>query len=446
MSKRIRYSLTLMSICILGVILTQGYWLYKDYSYYRGQPLFSADYNFYSKVPMSLTRGTLIPRTPALPEIIAYSTTGEVTNMSPVVKVQPRMYLKETPWRPVTPTGETIKAGELVPSALQMRATLTNADTMIPASNYLSPSVTAKIPPGTKKVAQNLTSVPAFTINDEMYKTIPYEAPVTYILQKMKWQFGASILLVLFTISCFIYMLITIFIQRKLSVNKNDFINNMTHELKTPLATVSVAIEAMRTFGALEDKNKTSRYLDVSKKELDHLSKMIEMIMQLSVYESHKMELVLKKHQVNLLIDSVVEKYTLTKGKEVSINVVHPSSPSTVDLHIDAIHIGNAIRNLIDNSIKYSNPGVLITISSSIKNDHWLLSVEDNGFGIAKKHQKDIFERFYRITDAEKPIVKGFGLGLSYVKQVIELHGGSVSVQSQEGKGTEFIISIPVIL
>lgn len=497
MSKRIRYSLALMSVCILGLVLTQGFWLYKDYSYYRGQPLFSSDFNFYQRtVPrlMPVYKGKMTPGIKAtnmaeLPSIIAYpmartlpasGVTGrgddlravpsvprqgisisrvegdsnaiQIAQMQPVYNTE---YIPATGLQPeemgnfipapvVAVTDRIYPVEEAVPTVALQSVPQVPAfgPSMIPQSNT---TTMAPLAAGTLSNAITVKAVPsvsALAISPRLYKTIPYKAPITYVLQKMKWQFGGSILLILCTISGFIYMLVTIFMQRKLSMSKNDFINNMTHELKTPLATVSVAIEAMRNFGALDDKKKTNLYLDISKKELDHLSKTIEMIMQLSIYETYKMELIRKPHPATEIISGVVEKYNLSHQDQVTIHILHPDEPITAN--VDATHIGNAIGNLVSNSIKYSDPPTVINITSTQINNCWVLAVQDNGFGIAVKYQKDVFERFFRITDSSKPLVKGFGLGLSYVKQVVELHGGTITLQSQYGKGSTFTISIPL--
>lgn len=389
MSKRIRYSLGLMTICILGIILTQGFWLYKDYRYYRGQPLFSTDYNFFyrtSEYAATLAKDK-IQVIPALPVLIAYPADGKSSS------------------------------GQLMPTSPLIHAKRMNTESRAPL------------------LITNLPSSP-------VYKTMPFEAPLSHVLKKMKWQFGGSIMLILFTSSCFIYIIVTILMQNKLSVAKNDFIHIMTHELKTPLSTVSVAIEAMNNFGALENRDKTKRYLDVSKKELEHLSKMIEMIMQLSIYESYEMVLNKSIIHIETLIENVVAKYGLSA--QVQITVHHHNQ--FIKLLADKTHLSNVIQNLIDNSIKYTTAPVIIDIETRIDQNNCVISVKDNGPGIPKKYQKSVFEKFFRIPKPEKPAVKGFGLGLSYVKQVIELHQGNINLSSEEKLGCLFTIHIPLNL
>jgi signal transduction histidine kinase len=394
MVQRIKYIQYLMIFCILGVILTQGYWLYKDYNYYRGQPLFSSDYDFFFKTsgtapgpPRIMHQHFSTPPPPGLPTIVAYP--SKQTAIAVPAPKGGRMIIK----------GE---AGRMSISA------------------------------GTMMIGPSTASV---------YKAVNYKAPLSYVLQKMQLQFGVSILLILFTTTCFIFMSVTIFKQRKLSLAKSDFINNMTHELKTPLATVSVAVEAMRNFGAWDDQHKARLYLNISRNELDHLSKLIELILQQSIFESHKMEISAEYTHVNGMIRKVIQNYALSNEQ---VDIVQNYADHIPLVPVDPVHMSNVLRNLIDNAIKYSNAQKKISISSRFKNNSWVLTVRDNGIGIPKMYHKDIFERFFRVPRGEVNPVKGFGLGLSYIKQVVGLHNGTIALQSSENEGSIFTISIPV--
>lgn len=421
-----------MTICILGVILTQGLWLYKDYTYYSGQPLFSTDFDVF--LPMHSLRAQ-----PAdAKSIIAYSTTAEGAPVAFGRTTRPVETLENIQQGTVTPRLSAIVA---YPATLDIEAVPAKFNgknrvvTLSPgvAATALSPA-DLKLRSTTKnyKITESGTA--------QVYRAVPYKAPILHVLQKMKWQFGASILLILFTTSCFIYMLVTIFMQRKLSVVKNDMINNMTHELKTPLSTVSVAIEAMRNYEILEDRDKTNLYLNVSKNELDHLSRLIEMILELSVFEHHKMILFRELIDVNLLIRSIVKKYALAE-EPADIHLYLDEVP---EIMADPVHFGNTIRNLIDNAIKYSLIRPQVVIRSRITKKNWVLTVSDNGIGIPEAYQKSVFDQFFRVPDKRLLRVKGFGLGLSYVKQVVDQHSGTISLFSNEKSGSIFTISIPV--
>ncbi|MBE9602090.1 sensor histidine kinase KdpD [Pedobacter sp. MC2016-24] len=414
MLHRIKYIQYLMIFCILGVILTQGYWLYKDYNYYSGQPLFSADYSFFQRVQTVST----------IPASDLQIVKGNPANAAGF-----------------TPMGKLINAGIQVHAVPASRMPPDSvASTSLP-SIVAYPSTTAQTLPAGVTPRLNAVSmgIPAMA-STSLYKPVLYKAPLSYVLQKMKLQFGVSILLILFTTTCFIFMSITIFRQSKLSVAKNNFINNMTHELKTPLATVSVAVEAMRNFGAWDDQRKAQLYLNISKNEIDHLSKLIELILQQSIFESHKMELSIKFTDVNRILKDVTDNYALS-NKQVQIFVTCAADIPLIP--VDAVHMSNVFRNLIDNAIKYSSEEKIIRINSEFQNQHWKLSVSDNGIGIPKIYQKDVFERFFRVPNGDVNPIKGFGLGLSYIKQVVSLHNGSISLQSIEHYGSVFTISIP---
>ncbi|MGA0556731.1 sensor histidine kinase [Larkinella sp. VNQ87] len=268
-----------------------------------------------------------------------------------------------------------------------------------------------------------------------------FDSPMGYILGKMSWLLAGSTLLLALTTWCFVYMLSTILKQKKLSEIKNDFINNMTHELKTPIATVSAAVEAMQHFGALNDPQKTQTYLGISKNELQRLSDLVEKVLNMAVDEKKELELNREWLTPADLIQEVVGNHQLKTPKPVSIQVETESEDRPVQA--DRFHLGNAINNLIDNAIKYSKESVEIRISSRTDGQGWRLSVQDNGNGIPKAYHEAIFDRFFRVPTGNLHPVKGFGLGLSYVRQVVEKHGGRIDVSSEPGRGSEFIIWIP---
>lgn len=461
MNNRIKYIFGFITVSILGLILTQFFWLYKDYKYYSSQPLFSTQYEFFMPamtamelvVPDSLQSVTTLPadakktddRSQVAQSIIAYPARviPRMATTRMVRKDAPRVAVRGVP---------ATRVSELVTASRWARTSPTNLPGVAPTEDItVSPVTAARIsasrikdtpisglavttlPANITRTVNATSSVPA-----ELYSAIPYKAPSSYIIDKMKWQFGGSMLLIIITSSCLIYMLITIYTQRKISLMKNDFINNMTHELKTPLATVAVAVEAMRNYGALEDSDKTQLYLNISKNEIDHLSKLIEMILQQSVFDTDKMHLEKKHTNINQLLEQLIESYQLSYN---DIELIFHYDPHTPNLFLDPVHLLNAVRNLIDNAIKYSLDNKKIIIASTYEKGVWLLHVTDRGIGIPKAFQKDIFERFFRVPGKQTTTIKGFGLGLSYVKQVVELHKGIITVQSNE-QGSTFTITI----
>ncbi len=295
--------------------------------------------------------------------------------------------------------------------------------------------------PNDKPNVMNKLVVPINPIRN-LFAQVTFETPMFYLLRRMGWLLSGSVLLVLLTTGSFLFMLSTILRQKKLSEVKNDFINNMTHELKTPIATVTAAIEAMQHFGALDDPKKTQTYLAISQNNLQRLSDLVEKVLNLAVEE--KKELVLNPEWVkpSELINQSIGNYHLKADKSVGFEIAVENADEPV--LIDRFHMTNVLNNLIENAIKYSGESVNIRIASQQQEHVWRLSVRDNGIGIPKAYQGAIFDRFFRVPTGNLHPVKGFGLGLSYVRQVVEKHGGLAEVISEPGKGSEFTLLIPM--
>lgn len=271
-----------------------------------------------------------------------------------------------------------------------------------------------------------------------LFAQVTFETPTFYLLRRMGWLLGGSVFLVLLTTGSFLFMLSTILRQKKLSEVKNDFINNMTHELKTPIATVTAAVEAMQHFGALDDPKKTQTYLTISHNNLQRLSDLVEKVLNLAVEE--KRELVLNPEPIilNDVVADLVTSHQVKAPKPITFQVAIPTDTRVT---VDRIHFENALNNLIDNAIKYSRERVTVQLTFLRTVTGWQLSVADDGIGIARTYQSAIFDRFFRVPTGNLHPVKGFGLGLAYVRQVVERHGGRVSLRSEPGKGSEFLLT-----
>jgi signal transduction histidine kinase len=222
---------------------------------------------------------------------------------------------------------------------------------------------------------------------------------------------------------------------------KDDFINNMTHELKTPIAIISAAVEGMQNFNALEDKDKTQRYLETSRKELIRLNDLVTKVLHMASYDKKDIQLLKEKIDLKELIQEVILSFKNHSDKK--LNISYQNSSDLKYIEADPIHIRNAISNLIDNAIKYSEDPVDISVNSFEDGKYLKILISDNGIGIPSSHLSQIFEKFHRVPTGNLHNVKGTGLGLSYVKYVIEMHGGTISVKSELNKGSEFIISLP---
>ncbi|MDQ2769369.1 MAG: HAMP domain-containing histidine kinase [Bacteroidota bacterium] len=266
-----------------------------------------------------------------------------------------------------------------------------------------------------------------------------FQRPTFFVLRRMSGLLAGSVVLLVLTTACFWLMLSTILRQKKLSEVKNDFINNMTHELKTPLATVSAAVEALQNFGVLHDAAKTQTYLAISRTELQRLSDLVEKVLHIAVDERQPLALTPETVQPAALVAEIVARHQLQAAKPVQFDVQVDAAP----VQLDRLHLGNVLNNLIDNAIKYSREAVTITIRGRQEATGWHLSVADNGPGIAPGYQEVIFDQFFRVPTGNLHPVKGFGLGLYYARQVVERHGGRLAVRSGPGRGSEFALWIP---
>jgi two-component system phosphate regulon sensor histidine kinase PhoR len=233
--------------------------------------------------------------------------------------------------------------------------------------------------------------------------------------------------------------------QKKLSEIKNDFINNMTHEFKTPLATISLAVDALRNEKVTGDRQKSEYFSAIIKEENKRMNKQVETILQASLLDRQEQQLNLRPLHAHELIRNAMENFHLQlEGKggmaEMQLNAANDL------LDADEVHFTNVVSNLIDNAVKYSkdNSNLLIRISTQSTGRNLVIRIEDNGIGMSKETQRRIFEKFYRAHTGNLHNVKGFGLGLSYVKTIVDAHQGKIRVESIIGKGTVFILEFPL--
>ena len=264
----------------------------------------------------------------------------------------------------------------------------------------------------------------------------------SYILKNLSSQILVSFLLVGVTILSFVLLLRNLIQQRKLTQLKNDFISNITHELKTPIATVSVAIEALKNFNALEDPRKTQEYLEISGNELQRLSLLVDKVLKLSMFEKQQIELKEESFDLKQLTDEVVASMRL-QFEKYNAHVDVKTHGESFIIKADRLHVTSVLFNLLDNALKYSKANPFIHVELKETEGEIELSVTDNGIGISAEHQKKIFEKFYRVPAGDTHNVKGYGLGLSYVAYVVQRHRGSIDLESQLGIGSRFIIKLP---
>lgn len=262
------------------------------------------------------------------------------------------------------------------------------------------------------------------------------------LLQKTWIILLSSFLLIIIVLACFAYALHIIFDQKKVSEVKTDFINNMTHELKTPISTVSLALEALVNFDVRNNEERSLRYLDISRRELKRLSTMVEKVLNIAQYEKGEITLNKEEHHLNDLIENVTETISMQVQKKNGTLTCNLNAQPDM-IFADKVHINNLLYNLIDNSNKYfiDKPEILIVTKTVDKGVS--LEVSDKGIGISKEEISRVFDKFYRVPTGNIHNVKGYGLGLSYVKDIVDMHGGKLSITSEINKGTTFIIYLP---
>jgi signal transduction histidine kinase len=268
-----------------------------------------------------------------------------------------------------------------------------------------------------------------------------FRTPTAYLLRGLAGSLGGSLALLGLTTGCFGLMLSTILRQKKLSEIKSDFINNMTHELKTPLATVAAAVEALQDFGALADPRKADAYLTMARQEVARLASLVDKVLHVAVEERQGLALRPELLHPAELVASLVRRHELQATKPVAFEV---DIAPTDQLLADRLHLAGALDNLLDNAIKYAGASVCIRLHGQAAAAGWQLTIADDGPGIAPGYQEAVFEQFFRVPTGNLHPVKGFGLGLHYVRQVAAAHGGRVHVRSTPGRGSEFVLWLPL--
>lgn len=274
------------------------------------------------------------------------------------------------------------------------------------------------------------------------YLTVYFPHQKRYLLSSL-WSMllvsGAFLLALIFS---FYYTITTIFKQKKLSEIKNDFISNMTHEFKTPISTISLACEVLNDKSVEKTPERTAKFVRMIGDENKRLSLLVENILQTAILDKGKFKLKISQVDIHTLIEQTITNIKLqVENREGEITTDLKALQSTVNA--DRVHITNIIFNLIDNALKYSNEKPHIKISTTSDTQGIFISVQDNGIGISKENQKRIFETMYRVPTGNVHNVKGFGLGLSYVKAIVEKHGGTIAVESELNKGSTFTVYLP---
>lgn len=286
------------------------------------------------------------------------------------------------------------------------------------------------------RVILEADSKSTFVKEKEQFKLF-YVNPSIEALKRSSFGILLSLLLSLLIISCLFYLLKVIKQQKELSLIKNDLISNITHEFKTPIATVSTAIEAIENFNVLDDKEKTQKYLSLSSIQLKKLHQMVEKLLETATLDSE--QLLLQKETIDItdLIKRIVSKYQILSKEKT---LIFSTNLAPIYAKLDPFHFENVISNLIDNAIKYGGENIEININAILNSVE--INVADDGNGIENNQKEKIFDKFYRVPKGNTHDVKGFGIGLYYCKKIINKHNGFINLSLEKNK-TIFKVTIP---
>jgi two-component system phosphate regulon sensor histidine kinase PhoR len=275
------------------------------------------------------------------------------------------------------------------------------------------------------------------------YLSLYFPRKASFLLRSLGFMGISSIILTVVIILSFFVTIFIIFRQKRLSEIKNDFVSNMTHELKTPISTISLASQMLSDETIPTESKNYGNISRIIRDESKRLGYQVEKVLQMAIFDQGRIKLKKKKTDINELIHNVITNFALQiEDNQGTVSEDYAAEHAVIN--VDGVHFTNMISNLVDNAIKYSGEAPSISVSTMNHNGKLIIRVEDKGIGIKKEDQRRIFEKFYRVPTGNIHNVKGFGLGLSYVKKIAEEHQGSVNLKSEPGRGTVFEISLPL--
>ncbi|MDR3143210.1 MAG: HAMP domain-containing histidine kinase, partial [Tannerellaceae bacterium] len=283
----------------------------------------------------------------------------------------------------------------------------------------------------------------SYTYDDEnKYAYKIHMASLTgVVFRQMSGILTSTFLIIVLLGIAFWYLIKTVMQQKTLEKMKDDFTNNMTHELKTPIAVAYSAVDALLNFRQGDSREKRKKYLQVCVDQLSHLSGLVEQILSMSLERRKSIILNPDYIEIKTVVNQLIALHNLKSDREVVFHV--DITPEDMTVYADGVHLNNIVSNLLDNAIKYSEGTATITITACREKAYSVLKVKDQGIGIAPGNIEHVFDKFYRVPNGNLHNVKGYGLGLFYVRQIVEKHNGSVSVKSNVNKGSVFTVKLP---
>lgn len=474
MKKRLRISLVLMVISMALLAAFQGWWLYKSYREeketleIRTSILFretlyglqvsrlKLDSNMQLRIPSPPNPSNLVGVVNSLRASWRDSLNEKGVKSTMIVSVDQNMVrkTKDSTTKTFVRYGpdkvfDVLMGAESPNDTLKVEDIKRSFDKVLKEQQLDVPYKVVKGAVGNARIGEVRRIEPIARKSPDV--TIGFIYPVTYklelgntfpyLLKQLSSQLLFAVFLLAMTILSFLMLYRNLMAQRKLAGIKNEFISNITHELKTPIATVSVAIEALKNFNALHDPQKTKEYLDISQNELQRLSLLVDKVLKLSMFENKAIELKPEPFDLKAVVDEVSTSMRLQLEKYKAQLNIETSGDTT--LRGDRVHLTSVVFNLLDNALKYSKGYPSIRIEIKEVDEQVELTIIDNGIGIAPEYRQRIFEKFFRVPVGDTHNAKGYGLGLSYVAHVVQKHHGTIEVDSQPGIGSRFTLKLP---